>query len=113
MTSRRANLELDNARETFRVLGARPDLEQLESVAADVAQSIGRDAEGSVETHGLSVREREVLAHVAAGRSNREIASALVISQHTVSRHLENIFTKLGVTNRAAATAYAYEHGLL
>jgi DNA-binding NarL/FixJ family response regulator len=61
----------------------------------------------------LSAREREVLAHLAAGRTNRDIASRLVISPHTVSRHVENIFNKLGVTSRAAATAYAYEHDLL
>jgi DNA-binding NarL/FixJ family response regulator len=54
-----------------------------------------------------------VLALVAAGKSNREIAAELVISQHTVGRHMENIFTKLGVTSRAAATAYAYQHHLL
>jgi len=54
-----------------------------------------------------------VLAHVADGKTNREIAEALTISQHTVGRHLENIFAKLGVSGRAAATAYAYEHDLL
>ena len=54
-----------------------------------------------------------MLAHVAAGETNREIASALTISQHTVGRHLENVFAKLGVNSRAAATAYAYEHHLL
>ena len=61
----------------------------------------------------LSEREREVLAQVAAGRTNREIASALVISEHTVGRHLENIFAKLAVSSRAAAAAYGVEHGLL
>ncbi|HEV7761097.1 MAG TPA: helix-turn-helix transcriptional regulator, partial [Acidimicrobiales bacterium] len=60
----------------------------------------------------LSHREHEVLVLVAAGRTNREIAGELVISQHTVGRHLENIFTKLGVTSRAAATAYGYQHDL-
>jgi DNA-binding NarL/FixJ family response regulator len=50
---------------------------------------------------------------VAAGETNRTIAAALVISEHTVGRHLENIFAKLGVTTRAAATAYAYEHRIL
>jgi ATP/maltotriose-dependent transcriptional regulator MalT len=62
---------------------------------------------------GLSRRELEVLGHVASGETNREIAAALTISQHTVGRHLENIFSKLGVSSRAAATAHAYEHDLL
>ena len=61
----------------------------------------------------LSAREREVLAELAAGKTNREIAETLVISQHTVGRHVESIFSKLSVSSRAAATAYAYEHGLL
>jgi DNA-binding CsgD family transcriptional regulator len=59
------------------------------------------------------VREREVLVLVAEGKTSREVASSLRISQHTVRRHLENTFAKLGVTSRAAAIAYAYEHDLL
>jgi DNA-binding NarL/FixJ family response regulator len=54
-----------------------------------------------------------VLIYLAAGKTNREIAATLTISRHTVGRHVENIFAKLGVTSRAAATAYAYEHHLL
>jgi DNA-binding NarL/FixJ family response regulator len=54
-----------------------------------------------------------VLAHLAAGRSNREIAEKLVLSPHTVARHVEHIYAKLGVSNRTAATAYAYEHHLI
>ena len=61
----------------------------------------------------LSAREREVLTHVLRGQDQPEIAVELVISEHTVGRHLENIFAKLGVTSRAAATAYAYENALL
>ena len=61
----------------------------------------------------LSAREREVLTHLAAGRTNRQIAAQLVLSPHTVARHIEHIYAKLGVTNRAAATAYAYEHDLV
>lgn len=54
-----------------------------------------------------------MIRHIAAGESNREIADALVISERTVERHVSNIFTKLGITSRAAATAHAYEHGLV
>ena len=61
---------------------------------------------------GLTGREAEVLALVAAGRTNREIAAALVLSHKTVARHLSNIFAKIDVTSRTQAAAYAYEHGL-
>ena len=63
--------------------------------------------------HGLTARELEVLKLVAAGKSNKEIAAALVISEHTVARHVQNIFTKLGVASRTAAGAYAFEHDLV
>ena len=53
------------------------------------------------------------MLRLAAGRSNREIADALVISEHTVARHVQNIFAKLDVSSRAAATAFAFEHGLV
>ena len=95
-----AALELDNARAAFAELGAVPDLERLTGA-------------GTRHDDGLSEREREVLVLLAAGKTNREIAAALVISQHTANRHVENIFTKLGVSNRAAATAYAFQHGLV
>ena len=67
-----------------------------------------------VETgSALSARELEVLSHVAAGRTGPQIAYELCISHHTVRRHMENVFAKLGVSSRAAAIAYAYEHGVL
>jgi DNA-binding NarL/FixJ family response regulator len=62
---------------------------------------------------GLTDREVEVLACVAVGRSNKEIAAALVISDRTVQRHLANIFTKLDLSSRTAAAAYAFENGLV
>ena len=62
---------------------------------------------------GLTAREAEVLRLVAAGKSNRAIAGELVISEHTVARHLQNIFAKLDVPSRSAATAFAFEHGLV
>jgi DNA-binding CsgD family transcriptional regulator len=101
-----AAIELDHARDTFTLLGAVPDLDRVASLA-------GLDGAGSADTELLSAREREVLAHVAGGETNRQIADALSISQHTVDRHLENIFAKLGVKNRAAATAWAYRHDVL
>jgi ATP/maltotriose-dependent transcriptional regulator MalT len=61
---------------------------------------------------GLTAREAQVLRLVAAGKTNRDIAVELVISEHTVARHLQNMFAKLGVSSRAAATAFAFEHGL-
>jgi DNA-binding NarL/FixJ family response regulator len=61
----------------------------------------------------LTSRELEVLRLVAAGNSNRAIAAALVISEHTVARHLQNIFAKLGVSSRTAAGAFAFEHDLV
>jgi DNA-binding NarL/FixJ family response regulator len=61
---------------------------------------------------GLTAREAEVLRLVASGKTNRDIAVELVISEHTVARHLQNMFAKLGVSTRAAATAFAFEHDL-
>lgn len=97
-----ADLEFANARAAFRSLGAEPDVGRLAVLTAEPPSA-----------DELSEREREVLTHLAAGKTNREIAGALGISPHTVRRHVEHIFTKLGVTSRAAATAHAYEHGLL
>ncbi|MYS93531.1 MULTISPECIES: helix-turn-helix domain-containing protein [Streptomyces] len=98
-----ARMELRAARQTFQRLGAVPDARRA---AALLASARRRDA------GGLTEREIEVLRLVAAGRTNRAVAAELVISEHTVARHLNNIFAKLGVSSRAAATAYAYRHGL-
>jgi ATP/maltotriose-dependent transcriptional regulator MalT len=88
------------ARACFERLGADADLAALQ--------------EGVVEPPcGLTVRELEVLQSVAAGRSNREIAEQLFISEKTVARHLSNIFTKIGVSSRSAATSYAYANSLV
>jgi ATP/maltotriose-dependent transcriptional regulator MalT len=127
-----AALEFDAARAAFTSLGARPELARLERldppdgsgrerrqgqrslerlrqrVAADAARSSGPDQPG-----GLTDREVEVLRLVATGRSNRAIAEDLTISEHTVARHVQNIFAKLGVGSRTAAAAFAYEHDLL
>jgi DNA-binding NarL/FixJ family response regulator len=64
--------------------------------------------------HGpLTAREVDVLRAVATGKTNRAVAQQLFLSEKTVARHVSNIFTKLDISSRAAATAYAYEHGLL
>jgi len=97
-------LELEAALADFVRLGAVPD-------AARVERLLGRAPER--EAHGLSRRELEVLSLLAAGKSNRQIAATLVISEHTVARHVQNIFGKLRVSSRAAATAFAFEHGLV
>jgi ATP/maltotriose-dependent transcriptional regulator MalT len=94
-------LELEGARVVFEELGAVPDVAAVDSLMGT-----------SADTHGLTARELEVLRLIAAGRSNREIASELVISEHTVARHVQNIFRKLSVSSRTAASAFAYEHGL-
>ena len=90
--------ELSAARASFERLGAAPDLCALDGIGGD--------------THGLSKRELEVLILLATGQTNQEIADGLFLSDRTVARHVSNIFTKLGVSSRSAATAYAYSNGL-
>jgi DNA-binding NarL/FixJ family response regulator len=63
--------------------------------------------------HGLTARELEVLRLLATGKTNHAIAADLFLAEKTVDRHVSNVFTKLGVSSRAAATAYAYQHQLV
>lgn len=98
-----ADFELQAAKAAFEDLGAHPDAARV----ADLPR--GTSSQGETE---LTERECEVLRLVARGGTNRDIADALVISPHTVARHVQNIFTKLGVSSRAAATAWAYQHGI-
>ena len=98
-----ARFELATARATFARLGAAYDLEVVDALLRPHDPRPGR----------LTDRQIEVLRLVAQGRTDREIAAALVISQHTVARHVSNIRVRLGVPSRAAATAFAYEHDLV
>ena len=99
-----ARLELEAARDVFAHLGAATDLARV-GLLVDISTKF--------ERHGLTERELEVLRLLAAGNSNREIAAALVISEHTAARHVQNIFAKLGVSSRTAAGAFAFEHHIL
>ncbi|HEX2610044.1 MAG TPA: response regulator transcription factor, partial [Gemmatimonadales bacterium] len=98
-----AALELDAARQALAELGAAAEPEGTKTAVS---------AESRTDSP-LTAREIEVLRLVATGRTNRAIADGLGISEKTVARHLSNIFTKLGLTSRAAATAYAYQHDLV
>jgi DNA-binding CsgD family transcriptional regulator len=104
-----ARLELEGAREVFAGLGARPDVAAVDAVGA----SLERNRKGAAARHGLTARELQVLRLVARGKTNKAIASELSLSGKTVDRHVSNIFTKLDVSSRAAATAFAYEHQLI
>ena len=99
-----AEMELNAAHWVFQELGAVPDLGR--------AQALSRKA-AAKRAGGLTARELEVLRLVATGKTNRSIAADLFLSEKTVARHVSNIFTKLGLSSRAAATAYAYEHDLV
>jgi len=103
-----ATMEFEAARECFVRLGALPDL-------ADVDALLGRPvtAAGSGRAGDLTDREVQVIRLVAAGHTNRKIAGDLHLSEKTIARHLSNIYAKLDLPSRAAATAYAYEHGLI
>jgi DNA-binding CsgD family transcriptional regulator len=99
-----AALELEAARGEFANLGAAPDVARVDALIRRASP---------IDAHGLTPREHEVLRLIAAGKTNKAIAAALVVSERTVDRHVSNIFTKLGLSSRAAATAYAYEHRLV
>ncbi|HET7517229.1 MAG TPA: response regulator transcription factor, partial [Actinomycetes bacterium] len=99
-----ATMEFDAGRTVFAQLGAAPDLARVEALARSGA---------APNAQGLTERELQVLRLLATGTTNHAIANELVLSEKTVHRHVSNIFTKLDVSSRAAATAYAYQHHLL
>jgi DNA-binding NarL/FixJ family response regulator len=97
-----ANLEIDAARSAFEHLGAKPDLAWTASLSKCPAS-----------THRLTPRELQVLRLIAAGNTNKAIAGTLFLSEKTVDRHVSNIFAKVDVPSRAAATAFAFRHKLI
>lgn len=100
--ARAAIAERDSAVAVFAQLGARQQLRLL--------------AAGRTPPHltvGLTGREAQVLREIATGKTNKEVAATLVVSEKTVARHLANIYLKLGVTSRTAAASWAYEHGMV
>jgi DNA-binding CsgD family transcriptional regulator len=97
-------LQLRTARDIFDRLGAEPDAARIDAL---LRPSPAR------HDHGLTPREHEVLALVATGLGNRDVADRLSISVKTVERHMANIFGKLGISSRSAATAWAWERGLV
>jgi len=99
-----ASLELASAREVFLQLGAAPDTARVDALSHQ---------DGLKDTSPLTAREVEVLKLVASGATNRDIADKLGISEKTVARHVSNIFVKLDLSSRAAATAYAFQNKLV
>ncbi len=95
-------MEMEEARAAFERLQALPELARIEKLTDD------QSAPG-----GLTPRELEVLTLIASGKTNRSIAEELFISEKTVARHVSNMFNKLGISSRSAATAYAYEQGIV
>ena len=98
-----AELELGAARSVFERLGARPDLDRLAAPETPVRHR---------PENPLTARERQVLRLISSGRTNKQIADELCLSERTIDRHVSNILGKLDVPSRAAATAYAYDHQL-
>jgi len=99
-----AQLEFEAAQRIFQRLSAAPDVARVTRLQGSVA---------SAAAGGLTRRERQVVALVATGQTNRAIAQALALSERTVDRHVSNILTKLDLRSRSAVTAYAYAHGLV
>jgi DNA-binding NarL/FixJ family response regulator len=135
-----ALVELRSAFNEFHALGVRYDAARTRLLIAEACAAVGdhdtatmeagaaravldslattealnaRVEPGTAPSAGLTQRELEILRLLAQGKTNRGIAQDLVISERTVASHVSHVFTKLGVTSRSAATAYAYDHDLL
>jgi DNA-binding NarL/FixJ family response regulator len=106
-----ARLELEGAREVFERLGARPDLASVRAIGASLDAE--RKGKTPASRHGLTERELQVLRLIASGKTDKAIAPELSLSVKTVDRHVSNIFTKLDVSSRAAATGFAYKRQLI
>ena len=99
-----AEFEFDAARQFFQRVSAQPDVARVDAL---------RQSSHKTDAQVLSARERQVIELVATGKTNREIARQLSISERTVDRHVSNILLKLNLPTRSAATAYAYQHDLI
>jgi ATP/maltotriose-dependent transcriptional regulator MalT len=108
-----ARLELDAARDVFERLGAAADLATADADLSGASRGTTAKIASPAPAHGLTARELEVLRMVASGKTNKAIAKELFLSEKTVDRHVSNIFAKVNVASRAAATAYAYENKLV
>jgi DNA-binding NarL/FixJ family response regulator len=105
-----ARLELQCASEVFAQLGARPDVTTVQTLEDELEARSRRPA---TKPHALTKRELQVLRLIATGKTNKRIARDLALSEKTIDRHVSNIFVKVNVASRAAATAFAYEHELI
>jgi DNA-binding CsgD family transcriptional regulator len=103
-----ARIEWEAAAHVFRQFGAAPALAEVEALLRAAVSAPARREAGD-----LTSRELEVLRLIARGKTNRAVARELKISEKTVARHVSNIFTKLDLSTRAAATAYAFTHRLV
>lgn len=108
-----AELQAQDARESFQILGAAAEADRAAALLRELETSTRIETGGKLDLAGLSRREVEVLRLVAQGLSNQEVATRLVLSKHTVHRHISNILTKLDLPSRAAAATYAAQNGLL
>lgn len=107
-----AALERDAAKKVFVELGAAPDVAAAEAMSTPTREETDPARSARGDDHGLSARELEVLLLVATGKTNKVIARELFVSEKTIDRHVSNIFAKLNVSSRAAATAWAFKRGL-